>query len=88
MFSRNMNYIWTLEHTVKICMSSLSSDYCFDISGCCFVLLHFVFFCFFLFLFQDMVSLCSLDCPRTSSVDQTSFKLIEIHLPLPPERWN
>jgi len=35
----------------------------------------------FLF-FQDRVSLCSLGCPGTHSVDQSGFELREIHLPL------
>jgi len=39
----------------------------------CFVLLYFVFF-FFVF-FWDRVSLCSLDYPRTCSVDQAGLKL-------------
>jgi hypothetical protein len=44
----------------------------------CFV--SFVLFCFS----KNRVSLCSLGYPGTSSVDQVGFKLIEIHLPLPP----
>ena len=36
----------------------------------------------FFFFPQDRVSLCSLGCPRTHSVNQAGFK--EIHLPLPP----
>jgi hypothetical protein len=34
---------------------------------------------------QDRVSLCSPGCPETQSVDQAGLKLIETHLPLPPE---
>lgn len=37
--------------------------------------------------FQDKVPLCSLGCPRAHSVDQAGLELTEIHLPLPPERW-
>jgi hypothetical protein len=36
---------------------------------------------------QDRVSLCTLGCPGTHSVDQADLKFIEIHLPLPPEDW-
>lgn len=39
-------------------------------------------------LFQDRFYLCSLGCPGKSSVDQVGFKLTEIHLPQPSERWN
>ena len=41
----------------------------------------------FFFFFWDRVSLCSPDCPRTHSIDQAGFELIEIHLPLPPKCW-
>ena len=48
----------------------------------------FINFVSFLFLFfQDRVSLCSPGCPGTRSVDQAGLELTEIHLPLPPERW-
>lgn len=40
----------------------------------------------FLFCFCDMVSLCSLSSPETSSVDQADQELTEIHLP--PECWD
>ena len=36
-------------------------------------------------LFFKTVFLCSPDCPRTNSVEQTGPKLIEICLPLWPE---
>jgi hypothetical protein len=38
-------------------------------------LMFFVFLFLFVLLFPDRVSLCSLGCPRTHSVDQFSFKL-------------
>ena len=37
---------------------------------------------------RDRVSPCSPGCPGTLSVDQAGLKFIEIHLPLPPERWD
>ena len=40
------------------------------------------------FVFQDRISLCTVGCPGTPSVDQTSFELTEIHLPLPPKYWD
>ena len=42
---------------------------------CCYIL--------FCFAFLDRASLCSPGCPGTSSVDQASFELMEIYLPLP-----
>jgi hypothetical protein len=36
------------------------------------------------FVFPDSVSLCSLDCPKASSVDLPDLELTEICLPLPP----
>ena len=46
-------------------------------------LYSFVLFCFvlFCFVFQDRVSLCSLDYPRTHSEHQAGFELID-RLPL------
>jgi hypothetical protein len=35
-------------------------------------------------LFQYRVSLCSLGCPRTCSIDHRGFQLREIDQPLPP----
>ena len=48
-----------------------------------FVVVVFWVFCFVLFCFflLDRVSLCSLGCPGTQSVDQDVFKLIERDLP-------
>ena len=37
-----------------------------------------------MFGLEDRVSLCSLGCPGTHSVDQAGLELTEIHLPLPP----
>jgi hypothetical protein len=37
--------------------------------------------------FLNRVSLHSLDCPGTHSVDQAGLELTEIYLPLPPEYW-
>lgn len=39
-------------------------------------------------VFQDKVPLCSLGCSRAHSVDQAGLELTEIHLPLPPQRWD
>jgi hypothetical protein len=40
------------------------------------------------FFFPNIVSLCSPDCPGTSSVEQAGLELTEIYLLLPPERWD
>jgi hypothetical protein len=45
-------------------------------------LLLFLFVCS-VFVFRDRVSLHSLGCPRTCSVDQAGLRLTEIHWPLP-----
>ncbi|XP_052030978.1 uncharacterized protein LOC127679296 isoform X2 [Apodemus sylvaticus] len=37
---------------------------------------------------QNRLSLCSLICPGIHSVDQAGLEVIEICLPLPPERWD
>jgi hypothetical protein len=37
--------------------------------------LFFIFYLFILFIFQDRVSLCSLACPGTHSVDQAGLEL-------------
>jgi hypothetical protein len=39
----------------------------------------------FVFVIQDRVSLCSLGCPGTCSVDQVGLERIDSHLPLPPK---
>jgi hypothetical protein len=39
-------------------------------------------------LFQDKVSLSSPGYPGTISVEQDGLKLLEIHLPLPPQFWD
>lgn len=41
---------------------------------------HELFMQEFLFVFQNRVFLCSLSCPRISSVEQGGFELTEIHL--------
>jgi hypothetical protein len=46
------------------------------------------FVCLFYFFFFETVSLCSLGCPRTSSLDQAGLKLTEISLPLPTVCWD
>ena len=44
---------------------------------------HGIFFCLFiLFCFFEVVSLCSLGCPGTHSVDQAGLKLKAVCLPL------
>jgi hypothetical protein len=40
-------------------------------------------FCLFVFVFQDRVSLCSLGCPRTPSVDQAGLELRDSEICLP-----
>ena len=42
------------------------------------------FFVWLVLVFRDRVSLCSLGCPGTRSVDQAGLELTKIHLPLPP----
>jgi hypothetical protein len=39
-------------------------------------------------VFQDRISLCSLDCFWTHSINQAGFELTEICLPLPPKCWD
>lgn len=39
-------------------------------------------------LFLGRVLFCSSDCLGTYYVDEAGLKLMEIHLPLPPEHWH
>jgi hypothetical protein len=56
--------------TAFICKAIVSSQRCFV------VLFSFpVFFFFVVVVFQDRVSLCSLGCPGTHSVDQAGLEL-------------
>ena len=50
----------------------------------CFVLL---FVCLFYF-FRDRVSLCSLGCPGTHSVDQAGLELRDLPVSRPTECWD
>jgi hypothetical protein len=53
---------------------------------CCCCLFVFCFvFCFM--FFQDRVSLCSLDCPGTHSVDQAGLELEQLHKGLHPCKY-
>lgn len=45
------------------------------------------FFLYFWFV-KDRISLCSPDCPGLLYIGQAGLELIEIHLLLPPKRWN
>jgi hypothetical protein len=68
------SFIHTHTHThtqlSDLCLHSTLHQFSLFYCRCCFI----ISLCLFACLFQDKISLCSPDCPRTCSIDQGGLK--------------